>query len=285
MGSIHARWLTIIMALSVVATTLSCDHPKQNSPEVSSKKSTTDVSENIFDIIRDENIANLDTILTSHPEVVSQQNNVGDFPLHSAIRRNFYEGVALLLRHGSDVEVSGMAYSPLQEAASCGNEKIIRAILARGAKVDRIVNGEAAIHCAVREGKLSSVKSLIEAGASLKNRNSSGETALLLAARTEQWEVLSLLLFERVDINAVDSEGRSALLYAAVNGQISIVKLLLDRGANPEQRDLRGNTVGDAVKIARCEREKKIAVIELLQRNRSQKGITTDSTKVDDGRK
>ena len=92
------------------------------------------------------------------------------------------------------------ALTPLMQAASQGNETIVRLLLTSGAKVNQPL--------------------------------SNGMTALSYAARDGHTAVVALLLSKRAEVNGVWSDGTTALMLASKKGHIAVVQLLLSKGAS-----------------------------------------------------
>jgi ankyrin repeat protein len=90
------------------------------------------------------------------------------------------------------------------------------------------------------------VELLLEASASVDHRDASGRTALMFAATSSNVETVKTLLDAGAEVNAVDSgEGFTALMHAAAEGQVEVVKVLLEHNADPDIRDVDGDTARD----------------------------------------
>src|SRR6185369_3146419 len=110
--------------------------------------------------------------------------------------------------------------TPLMWAAAEGNSEVIRLLLARGADMHvRSNGGFTAYLFAVREGKISAVKTFLELGANLneslliKRRNGesdSGPNAFMLAAENAHYELATVLLDAGADPNSAP-QGWTAL--------------------------------------------------------------------------
>jgi ankyrin repeat protein len=66
-------------------------------------------------------------------------------------------------------------------------------------------------------------------------------TFLILAASKGNESVLNYLIEKGADIDFQDKNGYCALHFAAQNKEIRITEILLNRGANPNLKDLHGN--------------------------------------------
>ena len=91
---------------------------------------------------------------------------------------------------------------------------------------------------AAREGNLAGVKSALDAGFDIQQRDPDGMTLLMLAAVGGHQEVASLLIDRGADVSALceDENEFDALMMACADGRTAVVELLLDRGANVNNR-------------------------------------------------
>jgi uncharacterized protein len=120
-----------------------------------------------------------------------------------------------------------------------------------------IPGGKTALLYAARDGHLSIVRQLLDAGAAVDAADPNGITALIMAASNERMTVARLLIEAGADINAADWYGRTALWSAidvrnldtpnppAGNGvdrerALELIRLLVERGAdlNPRIREM-----------------------------------------------
>lgn len=111
--------------------------------------------------------------------------------------------------------------------------------------------GLSALHFAVREGDLATVKALVDAGADVNQRSEFGWTPLLTATQNRFYELGKYLLENGADPNLVNEGGWSPLYIATDNRNIeggdyptrkpdmdhlAYIKLLLAAGADPNLR-------------------------------------------------
>ncbi len=172
--------------------------------------------------------------------------------------------VGLLLDHGAKLTArspSIMGYmTPLTEAASVGDDALLRTLIERGADVkseglpallfaakakcgkcletliahvDRGALSVAALLCAPPLGDATAVKALLTAGADAKATDPGGHTLLMLAASSDALptETLKAILEGGADVSAKCPEGLTALDFAKQRGATSIVDLLSKAGA------------------------------------------------------
>ena len=211
----------------------------------------------------------------------------GETALMACARGGSAEAIRVLLRAGAEIEAvdSNFGQTALIFAAREGNEAAVRELIASGAKVmarttvgpeppfrpnggtqgkgvekapkrgmrAAIPGGKTALHYAARDGHLSTVQVLLDAGAVLDDRDPNGITPLLYAASNDRVEVARLLIARGADVNAVDWYGRSSL-WCAIDvrnrdtpqpamgpgtdreGNFALAQLLLEKGANPNPR-------------------------------------------------
>ncbi|MCF7221648.1 ankyrin repeat domain-containing protein [Marilutibacter chinensis] len=152
----------------------------------------------------------------------------GNTPLHHAARSSD-PGVAALLRDAAaDIDaLNGEGQSPLGVACACGNWRLARFLLERGARP----------------------------------HPADGRPALLAAAGGEDDDPagVQLLLKQKARVDAADARGRTALHEAVLAGHEEIIAVLLAAGADPAIADVQGhNAVLEAARAGR------LAVLERL---------------------
>lgn len=84
-----------------------------------------------------------------------------------------------------------------------------------------------------REGKTIALSSAIDQGVPVDLLNHNGDTFLILAAYREQPEVVLALLERNANVNIINSRGQSALTCAIFMQNTAISRTLLDAGADP----------------------------------------------------
>jgi ankyrin repeat protein len=168
----------------------------------------------------------------------------GNTPLHHAARSTD-PGVAALLRDAAaELDVlNHEGLTPLGIACACGNWRMARFLLERGAKAE-IAGATPALLAAAgsEEDDPAGVLLLLKHKAKVDGRNAQGRSALHEAALAGHDEVLSALLAAGADVQARDTQGRTPLLDAARGGSLSALETLLDAGADVGLRDGDGNS-------------------------------------------
>lgn len=85
-----------------------------------------------------------------------------------------------------------------------------------------------------REGKTQALSSAIDQGIPVNLTNHNGDTFLILAAYREQAAVVDTLIERQADVNALNSRGQSALTSSIFMQNEEISTALLNAGADPD---------------------------------------------------
>lgn len=85
-----------------------------------------------------------------------------------------------------------------------------------------------------REGKVQALSSAIDQGIPVDLTNHNGDTFLILAAYREQAAVVDALIERQADVNALNSRGQSALTSSIFMQNEEISTSLLNAGADPD---------------------------------------------------
>lgn len=152
------------------------------------------------------NVAQIESLLAADPALIHAANNDGFEPLHLA--------------------------------AFFGQAAAVKALLAHGASVDRIMRSKVpyvpsntALHAAVAGGPHRAViELLVAAGADLNLLDSNGHTPLHSAAFHSDPELLHYLLAHGADVNRAVEGGPTPLAYARSKGKEAAAELLRAAG-------------------------------------------------------
>ena len=159
----------------------------------------------------------------------------------------------------SDLLAAGVPFDPdskaaamtLMQAGRRGDMSMLEALLdAGGSKNSKALDG--ALFAAASAGRPEAVRLLIANGASPNSDNPQGRTLLMAAAGSGVPDVVQDVLSSNPDVNAHGAQGGTALMEAVgqwhygterkeVN-RAEVVRILLERGADPNLQDDRGNT-------------------------------------------
>lgn len=153
-------------------------------------------------------------------------------PLWCAAVANHIEVVKTLVQHGAEINSpSDTQSTPVRSACYMTNISIVKFLVDHGADLHKPnVNGGTCLINSVQDPFL--CEYLIKKGANVNARDNSGNLALHYAIREDQLETVKLLLRYDSDYKAKNVFGDDALQTAALRGYTSIVRYILD---NTEQ--------------------------------------------------
>ena len=175
---------------------------------------------------------------------VNAVENRGGTPLAFSAAHNAKDVARALLRAGASVNPpASEAGSPLFWAASFGDAEFVAMLLERGAEVDSKEKGTGStpLHGAASSGlePQKKVQILLAAGAEPNAEDSSGKTPLHICSDKQ---VGAILLEGGANIRSAAQTGSTPLHSAVLHERTEMVEYLLDRGADPNANDVRGNT-------------------------------------------
>lgn len=181
-------------------------------------------------------------------------DRIGVTALHAAASGNDTDTVGILLDARLDVNArDANHFTPLMNASANGNTAVVKALLARGARVNDVsgrgdvkthtagqvknglvaLGGFTALHLAVATAPPELVKTLLDAGADVNAKEIRGMTPLMMAVATDHanLEIVRLLLSRHGDLSARSPEGETALDWAFKFGSTAVVTALKRAGA------------------------------------------------------
>ena len=153
----------------------------------------------------------------------------GNTPLHHAARSSD-PGVAALLRDAAaEIDArNGEGVTPLGIACGCGNWRLARFLLERGARTEPEGGSPPLLAAAGGDDDdAAGVGLLLKHKAKVDARDARGRSALHEAALAGHAGIVAALLEAKADVNARDGESRSPLLEAARGGHLSALDLLV----------------------------------------------------------
>lgn len=149
------------------------------------------------------------------------------------------------------------AFEDLMHAVKVDDERTVADLLRRGIDADSVSpEGDPLLVLAVKEGRPSMVRTVLNARPKVNARNAYGETALMLAALRGQTEIARLLLDRGAEVN---HPGWTPLMYSAVNNRVDIARILIGRGA-----DLNAEADNGSTALMMAAREGHVPLVLLL---------------------
>jgi ankyrin repeat protein len=176
---------------------------------------------------------------------LNAKNDYGTTPLLLACEKGNAAMVEKLLARGANPNLATpVGETPLMHCARTGNVAAVKALIDRKADVNAKDSEEqqTALMWAVAQKHADVAKALIDAGADLRAKSRGGMSPMMFAARVGAIEAADVLLAAKADINEVGPGGMTPLVLASASGQAGFAIHLLDKGANPNAKDLHGAT-------------------------------------------
>lgn len=154
--------------------------------------------------------------------------------LLKAVYEDRSEDALKLLKGGADAsKANRYGVTPLALACGNGNLKLVKALVAHGAKPNELGKGEESVlMVAARTGRPEVVKFLLSKGAKADHVDAKGQTALLWAAVEGHAEVVDWLLREGADQHKQLKSGFNAWFFAARQGHTDVINVLLSNKAD-----------------------------------------------------
>jgi ankyrin repeat protein len=193
-------------------------------------------------------------------------DDTGATPLFLACMNRSGAMVTLLLDRKADPNAALLTgETALMTCSRTGNPSAVRALVAHGADVNRREpqHSQTALMWAAAGGHAEAVAALLNAGADVRARSRTysqtvtsevtqragretlnynvlrgGSTALLFAARSGDAESVRVLVDGGANVDDAQPNGMTALVEAAYSGHEDVGILLLDKGADPNAREV-----------------------------------------------
>ena len=161
--------------------------------------------------------------------------------LLAAIRQGDIERALALVEAGADPDTAPLAGERDQRpaltlAALLPDTRLLRALIARGADVNRARGGVTALLAATRDswhGRADAVMTLLANGASSQVADGEGNTPLHGAVLSGEPTVAAMLLDAAAPVNALNQAGISPLAVACRAANWTLARFLLEHGAKP----------------------------------------------------
>lgn len=139
------------------------------------------------------------------------RDNLGNTPLHAAVKWNGFNNAKTLISLGLDVNAQNLS-------------------------------GKTALSDACRSAKKDMAVLLIRSGADINATDATGRTVLMDAISSNHEEMVRLLIQYKANVQIQEMSGRNAYHEAALTGNIGIINLIRKSGGNPLGRDSAGDT-------------------------------------------
>jgi len=193
------------------------------------------------------NLINKLAKLNANGNNINKGNHDGDTLLHIAAGRGNNKVIKLLLERGAKVNSTNeLGETPLIHASTYFIDTV-KLLLENGAKINMKDTFEerAPLHVASDYGNIVIVKFLLEKGAKVDIEDFNKKTTLFLAVFEGYKDIAKLLLKYGAKIDKQNVCGETALHIASKEGRLDMVKLLLKNGADPTKVDWDGKTALD----------------------------------------
>ncbi len=177
-------------------------------------------------------------------DAATQQNQLLETPLVTAVLCGNLEAVTQLIKHGVNLQPTFGGNSPIIYWAVVDNMlDITEQLIAAGVDVNTICHktnddvGVSLLSAAILEGRKEMVVKLLELGAEINSTlecQRSGRTALYYAVQQLTPEICELLIrLKKPDLNFIFQYNKTPLTIALRENKIEMIELLLRHGADP----------------------------------------------------
>lgn len=169
----------------------------------------------VFAAVKEDSVETI-SVLVENGLVIDSKNrlgrdNLGNTPLHAAVKWNAYSSAEKLIALGVDVDAQNLS-------------------------------GKTALSEACRLAKKDIAVLLIKNGADINATDATGRTVLMDAIAGMNEEMVRLLLGYGANVQIQELFGRNAYHEVALTGNVQIITLIRTAGGNPLSRDSRGDS-------------------------------------------
>ena len=182
---------------------------------------------------------------------VDAQNGNGESAIYSAVKGgddspstiNVLVSNGLVIDSKNKLGRDNLGNTPLHAAVKWSAFNTAKNLIALGVDVDaQNLSGKTALSDACRSAKKDMAVLLIRSGADINATDATGRTVLMDAISSSNEEMVRLLLQYKANVQVQEMSGRNAYHEAALTGNTGIINLIRKAGGNPLARDSSGDT-------------------------------------------
>jgi ankyrin repeat protein len=203
----------------------------------------------IQDAAKVGDLAKVEALLKSNPQLVNYYEATNTPPLLIALRERHIEVAQFLLANNADVNYKVPWYSiyggstALHMSALSGYVEGVALLLKYHANINATNDaGQTPLHVATHLGRTEVAKLLLDNHADVSIKDDEGKTPLLIAVQWWRVEIIRWLIADHADVNTKDKAGQTPLHIAVQGQQTDIVKMLLAAGADTKAMNDEGQT-------------------------------------------
>jgi ankyrin repeat protein len=220
----------------------------------------------LMNAVRDNDVAQVKTLLPQIHDGINVTDNDGNTALHIAAAEGSEDVVSYLLTKGADIDITNDEGETVRDLAdNSGNDDIVTLLDDHEPAEDDTEEQEQEpiddfIAAAGDDNDLDAVKKILPKISGVDAVNDDGDTALYVAAQNGNLEIVKYLLSQGADVGARNSSNWTALHIAAQEGHAHVVKCLLSTGADISLANDNGDTALD-----KAENNDHDDIVELLE--------------------
>lgn len=180
---------------------------------------------------------------------VTAENANGESALFSAVKSDNPQTIQILVDYGAVVDSKdnhardNLGNTPLHAAVKWNALRAAKTLISLGVDVNaQNLSGKTALDESCRSAKQEMAILLIQNGADVNASDAAGRTVLMDAIASRNEQMVSLLIGYGANVNLQEIYGRNAYHAAALTGNISIINMVRNAGGNPMSRDSGGES-------------------------------------------
>ncbi len=189
------------------------------------------------------------TALIQRGAKVTAQNANGETPLFSAVKGNNPETIKILVKNGLVTDSTdnhardNLGNTPLHAAVKWNATKSAQTLISLGVDVNaQNLSGKTALSDACRSGKTEMALLLLKNKADINATDAMGRTVLMDAIAGMNEQMVSLLLSKGANPKIQEMYGRNSYHEAAATGNVNIITMIRKTGCNPLSKDANGES-------------------------------------------